>query len=347
MDWGFPRSIYGTLLMCEAAARHGMGIADCLQGSGLSAEDIEKPSAMVRVEQELVVAGNIARGLRHIPGLGLEVGGCFHISAYGVLAFAMASCADVREMIRIGVRYSSLAFSIARKRFEEVDGEVRLHMEDSHVPDDLRGFLVDRDIAAFHNVQLELFSRAVSPLRLELRQAAPPHAALYRERFGVEPVFGAPGNVLVASAAILELPMPQANPHALRLWNAELAQLLDTRRRLTGVAGRVRALLQARPDCLMDMSELASRMHVTTRSLRRQLEAEGTSYRVLVEDLRQALAEKLLLHGRLSVEQVAARTGYRETASFSNAFKRWKGLSPRAWREAQGAGLSDSAGAVR
>jgi len=39
----------------------------------------------------------------------------------------------------------------------------------------------------------------------------------------------------------------------------------------------------------------------------------------------------LLSTGSLSVEQVARRLGYAETASFTHAFTRWKGVSPRAW----------------
>lgn len=335
MDWAYPRNIYGTVVMCEAAARHGMAVADCLQGSGIRAEDLERPAATVRAEQELAVAANIVRALDDVPGLGLEVGALFHISAYGVLAFAMSSCANVRELIQVGVQYSSLAFSIAHKRFEEAEGEVRVYLDDAHVPEALRRFLIERDLAAFHNIQFELFSRALPLQRLELRHARPPYAEMYRERFGVDPSFGAGQNLLATSARILELPLPQANPHALRYWNAELTRLLDERRHLSGVAGKVRALLQTRPERLMDMDEVAARLHTTARNLRRQLDAEGTSYRSLVEELRQALAEKLLMHGHLSVEQIASRVGYQEPASFTSAFKRWKGLSPRAWREAQ------------
>ena len=61
---------------------------------------------------------------------------------------------------------------------------------------------------------------------------------------------------------------------------------------------------------------------------RRHLAAEGTTFRLLVDEVRGALAEEMLSH-RMSVAEVAERLGYAEVASFSHAFKRWKG-PPRA-----------------
>jgi len=75
---------------------------------------------------------------------------------------------------------------------------------------------------------------------------------------------------------------------------------------------------------------------------------KGTTFRLLVDEVRSALAEEMLSH-RMSVAEVAERLGYAEVASFSHAFKRWKGSPPgvyraRAWgrevpRRLQGYGL--------
>ena len=64
-----------------------------------------------------------------------------------------------------------------------------------------------------------------------------------------------------------------------------------------------------------------------TRSLRRHLDAEGTSFRQLLEEAREALAEEMLTSG-LTVEQTARRLGYNEPGSFSHAFRRWTGIRP-------------------
>jgi AraC-like DNA-binding protein len=67
---------------------------------------------------------------------------------------------------------------------------------------------------------------------------------------------------------------------------------------------------------------------MSARTLRNHLASEGTSYRELLEDVREALAEQLLSARRLNVDEIASRLGYADRSSFIVAFKRWKGVSP-------------------
>ena len=70
------------------------------------------------------------------------------------------------------------------------------------------------------------------------------------------------------------------------------------------------------------------------RTLRRQLADEGVSFRTIVLQTNEQLAEELLKRG-LTVEQVADRIGYSEASSFVHAFTRWKGVAPRRWARLQ------------
>jgi AraC-like DNA-binding protein len=115
---------------------------------------------------------------------------------------------------------------------------------------------------------------------------------------------------------------------------AQCRALLEQRTRRTGTAGAVRDLLLATPATMPDIAAAAAALALSERTLRRRLLEEGTSFRALVEEVREALAEELLATG-LPVEQVARRLGYAETASFTHAFTRWKGSSPRAWSRAR------------
>ena len=68
------------------------------------------------------------------------------------------------------------------------------------------------------------------------------------------------------------------------------------------------------------------------RSLHRHLAAEGTSFRQLLDEVREVLSEEMLAH-RMTIDEVAERLGYAEASSFVHAFKRWKGMSPRIYRQ--------------
>jgi len=75
-------------------------------------------------------------------------------------------------------------------------------------------------------------------------------------------------------------------------------------------------------------------MGVSTRTLWRRLEEKGTSFSALLEEVRHKQARELLAPTVMSVEQIADSLGYAETASFTHAFKRWTGRSPRQFRGA-------------
>ena len=50
------------------------------------------------------------------------------------------------------------------------------------------------------------------------------------------------------------------------------------------------------------------------------------------DEVRLALAETLLGTTPLPVQEISARLGYAGPTSFINAFKRWKGTTPRSYR---------------
>ena len=80
-------------------------------------------------------------------------------------------------------------------------------------------------------------------------------------------------------------------------------------------------------------AEIANQLGMSVRSLSRQLAEEGTSFGEILDRVRQRLALRYLEDERVSVQQTAWLLGYSEIASFSHAFKRWTGTSPRRARQ--------------
>lgn len=331
MNWQLPRSIYSVSLMCDYAAELGLPVELCLEGSDIARASLTDSALAVRPSQELVVMSNLVRHLGTRPGLFLDLGARVNISAWGVVAFVLSSCSHVRELIQLGQRFASLTILLTDRTYIERDGEFHIRFRDEHLPEPLRPYILDRDLAAMFNLYRELFPVSLPMRHAQMRYPRPAHAALYRERFGFDMQFGADDNLLVLDTKMLDLPLPKANRHALRYWEREVQQLLEQRCARSGMSGKVRQLLTQRPLADTDMEQISTELGTTSRNLRRLLDAEGTSFRALIEELRQTLAEELLTSGQLSVAEVSDRLGYREPTSFNNAFKRWKGVSPTDW----------------
>jgi AraC-like DNA-binding protein len=86
-------------------------------------------------------------------------------------------------------------------------------------------------------------------------------------------------------------------------------------------------LLAAAPVGRPSVDDLALLMHMSPRTLRRRLSAEGTTTRQVVDDVLRRRAVGLLSTGR-SAKEVAAVLGFADTSSFSRAFVRWTGRRP-------------------
>ena len=71
------------------------------------------------------------------------------------------------------------------------------------------------------------------------------------------------------------------------------------------------------------------------RVLQQRLAAQGSSFSALLESRRLRLAKEHLAHSDIDLTTLALNLGYAELAVFSRAFKRWQGVSPRAWRRQQ------------
>jgi AraC-like DNA-binding protein len=89
-----------------------------------------------------------------------------------------------------------------------------------------------------------------------------------------------------------------------------------------------RALSQGVPT----ITEVAARLGMSGRTLQRRLADKDLAFQQLVDEARRELAERLLRGSAYSLAEVAFLTGFSEQSSFTRAFKRWAGQTPRNYR---------------
>lgn len=80
------------------------------------------------------------------------------------------------------------------------------------------------------------------------------------------------------------------------------------------------------------LGDIAARLHLSERSLKRRLQQAGAGYRELLEDARRRDAQRLLLHSDADIQAVAGQLGYVNPANFTRAFRRWTGEAPSDYR---------------
>jgi len=330
--WELERTPTSIQLLLGLAAEHGVPPGVCLARSRLSEQRLREPGTTVSARQELSVIENLLRALGDPPGLGLQAGVRYHLTTYGIWGYALISSPSWRSAMELGLRFVDLTFAFCRFQARERDRETYLILDTPGIPLGVRRFVIERDAAALHTMQHELLvtDSSISHVRFEFGPAGA--SARYTEVFGVTPEFNAGENALGFDHDILDRPLPQANEHTAAIVQDQCRQLLATRDARSGLAGRVRDLLMARPSRPPSLEQVAVALNMSDRTLRRRLADEGTTFRCLLDEIREQLAEELLVTAGLTVGEVANRLGYLELSSFSQAFRRWKGVGPRAYQ---------------
>lgn len=77
----------------------------------------------------------------------------------------------------------------------------------------------------------------------------------------------------------------------------------------------------------------ASAFHMSERSLQRRLHAEGVSWKMLVETTRHQVMDPMFSAAGMPITELALTLGYSHATSFSRAFRKRYGMTPRSYRK--------------
>jgi AraC-like DNA-binding protein len=169
---------------------------------------------------------------------------------------------------------------------------------------------------------------------VRLSHAAPLDPAGYRAAFGVPVVFDAEQSCVVVPAAILDMPVKTAEPVLRKILQRQVSEYWA--RIEPSMAEQTRRLLAAHVTAGEPTLELAAAaLGIGPRTLNRRLQAEGTSFRAVLGEVRYNVAQQLLGTTRLPVTEIGVALGYASPPGFVRAFRRVAGLPPREWRRMQ------------
>ena len=91
-----------------------------------------------------------------------------------------------------------------------------------------------------------------------------------------------------------------------------------------------------------DLQQIATRLQMPARTLRRKLAEEGSSYRAIMNDTRRDLAMAYIRDTESAFGEIAWLLGFSSAEAFQRAFKRWSGQTPGDYRARSGAAADQS-----
>nr|WP_240918685.1 AraC family transcriptional regulator [Rhodococcus sp. 14C212] len=88
------------------------------------------------------------------------------------------------------------------------------------------------------------------------------------------------------------------------------------------------------PQLNRNLENVAAALHTSPRTLQRKLALVGSTFAQIRDQTLTDLASEMLSNTGHSIGRISRELGYTDPASFTIAFKRWKGVPPTAYREA-------------
>jgi AraC-like DNA-binding protein len=82
-----------------------------------------------------------------------------------------------------------------------------------------------------------------------------------------------------------------------------------------------------------NIEDTATAMHLSPRTLQRRLQAEGVTYRALLDAVRLNMANQYLNNTYYRLTDIAAFLGYANLSAFSRSYQRWTGVAPSVVRQ--------------
>ena len=322
----------------EVMAERGVPVALALAGSGIDAAEIRSSGSRFSVSQILAVIGN---AIEYTPGIALAVGARYHISACGIFGYAMLSSPSREDLLNAVAKYNQLVDPLVKMiyvRSEDISTWILEPNLACATTDPLYHFVTELKISCFFKVTQELYGETFKFTRVRLRYPAPPHAAEYAKLLNCGIEFDQAHNEISFSDTAATKPKRESDAitHGLMLELCEQEQ-----RKMSGqasIAGAVRMILLGCQGAYPSIDEIAHSLSLNERTLRRKLEAEGTSYSAILSAHRMQLALSYLKTSSLNNHEIAARLGYSDATNFRRAFVSWAGAPPSHFRRRRGPG---------
>jgi AraC-like DNA-binding protein len=315
-------------LAYKLAQSKGIDVEEQLQKVGIARAQIEDDRAPVKVRDQIKFLNLVASALDD-DFLGLHLAQACDLREIGLLYYVLASSETLVEALQRAVRYSTimnegvLQTCIDGKHF----GLSFDYVGVSRHPDRHQ---IEFWITAVVRICRQLTGSRFVPERVQLTHHRTTKAEL-AEIFGDHIEFGASVDEIILPSELRNSRVVSADPYLNNLLSAYCEEALARRNKRRGsfqsaVENTIAPLL---PHGKATAADVARQLGLSQRTFARRLSSEGLTFSELLENLRSDLASRYLVEGDMGVSEVAWLLGYREVGSFSHAFRRWTGKTPR------------------
>lgn len=321
-------TLNGFLHVCN---QHGVNSHVLLRQVGLDASALVDSDRHISGETLCKVL-ELAAEASSCAAFGIQMAHHRQTLDFGILGVLMRHKPSLRDMWQSAIQYRKLLNDATAISLEE-SGELSvLRFElliDSQIPQRQACELV---AGVMLRTCQSVLGTAWAPKEVRFMHPAPQEQYQHKQFFGCPVTFNSEFNGMVLRHVDMAAPNPAADPELVRYAENILMPMraFGENALLQEVRKNIYLLMPLEQACI---ERVAEQMHLSTRTLQRQLDHNGTSFSELLDTVRKNLVLRYMNNTRYSIGQVASLTGYSRQASFTRWFQANFGTSPRQWRQ--------------
>ena len=323
-------------LACDRLRERGLVPDPVMLSAGVTIEEVQNRQRRLNASAQLRVLELAAQKL-HDDWFGFHLALDFKLGEIGLLYHVMTSSERLGDALRNAERYCAINNEGVRLR---ISSERSLTIAIEYLNIDR---LSDRHHIEFWLVTLVRICRtltksSLAPIQIKLKHRRPETPPDVRSYLGCEIDFAANNDEISFLQRTEALPIVGADVYL----NNLLVQYADEAlaKRATSRRASLRShvedqIVQLLPHGRANVTEIARRLGMSRRTLARVLCSENAAFSDLLDASRQALSRRYLLEHQLPITEVGWLLGYSDLSSFTRAFTRWTGLTPKAYRNSK------------
>jgi AraC-like DNA-binding protein len=327
-------SLYAIKLL-EVLEELGVERQPLVRQCGLTARQLQDREHPLEVSRYLQLV-ELALAACDVADLGFLVGEHTGTLEHGALGYALLSSATLEESLNRYTRYQSVLGPLLEVTLETRGSEARMCVRPGAIlaefPIDLTRYFLQEWLATW-NPWSGLIGRSgpfFSKVTIGFDDRRQVQA--YTRHLGCDVNFHQGPSIASFPAEHLTCALQHTGETVGAFCHQQCELLLQAQQLEQGLTAEIHRCLSRRPGDVPDMETVARQLNMTSRTLRRHLQREGTRFQDVVISHRIAMARRYLQETALSANDIAGLVGYADPANFYRTFRRLEGMAPQAYR---------------
>jgi AraC-like DNA-binding protein len=266
------------------------------------------------------------------PCMGLKLGSLWHPSHMASLGYAWLASSTLYTALNRLSRYVRIINDAITVTLEEIDDNVVITItsDDREVPTD---YQQDSSSAILLTMCRANYGNGLNPVSVRFKHAGSPCSGEYYSFFRCPVEFGAEHNQMIFSLDAVNKQLTSSNPQLAQI-NDQVMQNYLAELDKEDIVQQVKvAIINQLPSGNVTDETISEAVLTSKRSLQRRLNEKGTTFKTILTEVRKDLALKYIHDRKLTLTEISFMLGFSEMSSFSRAFKRWTGESPKEFRK--------------